>query len=417
LILLALVVAAQITTVADAGDEKHPFEVDLEAAYAHLRSDTRITRERSTASGILLSDEVQHTRTLDALELRLAVGLWHDLELHVIAPFALRDAQEWYALPGGTLAGNTIDVSGCAAPGQCVATQPIGLVPGVSGRSGFFDPTVGMAWSPVNEEREPTLGPGMFPGAPSAATWTLGVDYTVPLGGKVDDPTRVLTGTSHPEERQAHVLTAWTAFSKRFRVLEPYLKLEGSVPFASGKAYDNCRHPELLADVATANCSGAWKGDTGYRPAHEGVVTLGSEVVAFEDRARDRRFSFDLRAGLRWHGPSRGYTQVTDLLGKLTYADEYVTSTAQLAFYGRMARWFQFRVSGLVGMDSAHFLTHEDVGEDKDGDGVITISQGSGAPAPDQNPNYDFRLDQVGRRLRAEPALFWGVSGTLSLNF
>jgi len=68
-------------------------------------------------------------------------------------------------------------------------------------------------------------------------------------------------------------------------------------------------------------------------------------------------------------------------------------------------------------VDSAHFLTHEDIGEDKDGDGVVTISQGTGISAPDQNPNYDFRLDQPGRRLRAEASLFWGVSGTLSLNF
>jgi hypothetical protein len=68
-------------------------------------------------------------------------------------------------------------------------------------------------------------------------------------------------------------------------------------------------------------------------------------------------------------------------------------------------------------VDTAHFLTHEDVGDDKDGDGQITLSGGSGQPAPDQNPNYDFRLDQPGRRLRVEPVLIWGVAGTLSLNF
>jgi len=187
--------------------------------------------------------------------------------------------------------------------------------------------------------------------------------------------------------------------------------------FAPGKAYDNCRHPELLADVAAANCAGSWKGQTGYQPAPEAAAILGTEIVTYEDRARDRRFSFDARAGLRWHGPSRGYTQVTDLLGKLTHADQYLTSTAQLAFYGHISRRFLFRAMGLVGLDSAHFLTHEDVGEDKDGDGLIIISEGSGAPAPDQNPNYDFRVDPVGRRLRAEPALFWGLSGTLSLSF
>ena len=416
MILIALLVAAQITTVAGAGDQK-PFGLELEATYWHLRSDATISRERTTASGIVLGDELRHTRVLDALELRLAAGVWRDLEVHLFAPLALRDSQEWSALPGGTLAGNTINISGCGTPGLCTAVQPIGVVPGQSGRSGFFDPTIGIAWSPINQEREPGLPPGSLPDAPAVATCTLGLDYTVPLGGRVDDPTRVLSGTGHPEERLAHVLTAWAAFSKRFRVLEPYLKLEGSMSFAAGKAYDNCRHPELLADVAAANCAGSWKGQTGYQPAPEAAAILGTELVTYEDRARDRRFSFDARAGLRWHGPSRGYTQVTDLLGKLTHADQYLTSTAQLAFYGHISRRFQFRAMGLVGLDSAHFLTHEDVGEDKDGDGLIIISEGSGAPAPDQNPNYDFRVDPVGRRLRAEPALFWGLSGTLSLSF
>ena len=56
-------------------------------------------------------------------------------------------------------------------------------------------------------------------------------------------------------------------------------------------------------------------------------------------------------------------------------------------------------VYGTVGFETAHFLTHEEIGDDKDGKGII-ISGGSGVGAPNQNPNYDFRLDQVGRRLR-----------------
>ena len=413
MILIAFLVAAQITTIADPGNG--PLGLTLDAAYSHLREDTRITRERSTPAGIVLGDELQHTRTLDELELRLAVAPLRDLELHIIAPYALRDLQEWYGLAGGTLATNTIDVSGCAAPGSCTTPQPIGVVPGQSTRSGFFDPSIGFIWRVVDGQRRGSPDP--LPGSTPAATWVVGLDYTVPLGGKVDDPTRTVNATGRPEQRQAHVLTAWTAFSKRLKSIEPYLKVEGSAPIPTGKAYDNCQHPELLADVATANCAGAWKGDTGYRPPFEAALTGGAEIVAFEDPRQDRRFSFDLRLGVRWHGVSRGYTQVTDLLAKLTYADEYLTGVGQLAFYGRISRWLNVRVTGLLGMDTAHFLTHEDVGEDKNHDGFISISQGTGAPAPDQNPNYDFRLDQPGRRLRAEPSLFWGVSGTLSVSF
>ena len=398
--LLALLLAAQITNVADAADEKHPLELDLEAEYTHLRTTTTISREG-------VGDVLSHVRTLDATTFRLAVGIWHDLEIHVIAPLALSDTQTWTPLAGATsLTQNTVSVSGCAGS-LCGPVQPIlpGTGAGQSKRNGFFEPTIGVAWGPINQDRENP--------ASAYATWALGVDYTAPIGSRLDTPSPSGNGSEIVKE---HVLTPWMAFSKRFRVLEPYFKVAASLPFAAKGAYDNCSHPELLSDVAAANCADIkWSGQTGYKPSYSGTGTLGAELVAYE--GNDTRFSFDVRGDMTWHGPGRGYTQVTDALGKLTYADEYVTSQGSVGFYGRMARWFHLRIYGTLGVDSAHFLTHEEIGQDVDGKPGINISEGTGAAAPDQNPNYDFRLDQVGRRLRAEPAVFWGVTGTLSLNF
>ena len=423
--------AARITDVADAADARHPLEVDLEATYSHLRSLTTLTREQTTAAGgIQLNDELKHVRTVDALDLRLAFGIWHDLELHAFAPLFLRDLQSW-SLAGGTstLSTNTTGISGCAAAGSCTAVQPILPIPGQSQRAGFGDPTVGIAWAPVNEERELRLRPELFPEGKPVATWVVGFDWTLPLpGGKVSDPSRfgaasgsnVSAGT---ESRKAHVFTLWTAFSKRFRVLEPFIAFSASAPFAGKGAYDNCSHPELLADVARkigtapGNCEGGWAGQTAYQPPYQAQATLGAELVAAEDVKGDQRLSFEVRGDLRWHSPARDYTQVADALGKLTWADEYLTTTGTLGLYGRIARWLHLRVYGSVAVDSARFLTHEDLGDDKSHDGKIVISGGSGQPAPDQNPLYDFRLDQVGRRLRAEPSVTWGIAGTLSLNF
>ena len=416
--------AARITDVADAGDEKHPLEVDLEATYTHLRSLTTITREQPTAGGTQLNDELKYVRTVDALDLRLAIGLWHDLELHAFAPLFLRDLQSWGAAGGaGTLGTNTTSISGCGRAGSCTAVQPILPIPGQSQRAGFGDPTVGIAWGPINEERELRLKPELFPEGKPLATWVIGFDWTLPLpGGKVSDPSHfgaasgsaVGAGT---ESRKANVFTLWTAFSKRFHVLEPFIGFSASAPFAAKGAYDNCAHPELLADVAAANCKGAWAGETGYKPPWEAQATLGAELVAAEDLKGDQRLSFEVRGDMRWHGPGRDYTQVADALGKLTYADEYVTTMGTLGLYGRLARWMHLRIYGSVAVDSAHFLTHEGIGDDKNHNGNIVISGGNGLPAPDQNPNYDFRLDQVGRRLRAEPSVTYGLAGTLSLDF
>ncbi len=421
LLLASPAFAAHVTDVADAGDERHPLEVDLDVTYQHSLTTTKISREQPTSTGF--EDELQHTRTLDALMLRVNIGLWHDLELHAFAPWAIRDVQDWNY--GGsttgatsTLTNNTIDVSGCAGS-KCGAVKPIVAVPGQSQRTGLGDPTIGLAWGPINEERELRLKPELFPEGKPVSTWVIGVDYTLPLSAPVDDPTRFLTPgqTAGPERKKAHVVTLWTAFSKRYQVLEPYLRLSGSAPFATSSAYDNCNNKALLSEVAPVNCDGAWKGQTGYKPPWEAEFTLGAELVAAEDIKGDQRLAFDIRGDLRYHGPGREYTQVTDALGKLTYADEYLTTLASLGLYGRLARWFHLRVYGTVGFETAHFLTHEEIGEDKTGGGSIVISGGRGIAAPDQNPNYDFRLDQVGHRLRAEPAIIWGVAGSLSLNF
>ena len=429
LLLSSPVLAAHVTDVADAADEKHPLEVDLDVTFDHSHSDTRITREQSTAGGILLVDELRHLRTVDELGFRLNVGLWHDLELHVLAPLVVKDQQDWgYAVVGGTsvegastLKNNHTSISGCGSPGACdpsAAATPIVTVPGTSQRKGLRDPTIGIAWGPVNEQRELKLRPELFPPDHPVSTWVVGFDYTLPLGN-VDDPSAFVSTTpgTGNEARKAHVFTLWTAFSKRYKVVEPYFKLSASAPVASKSAYDNCANPQLLADVAQANCAGAWNGQTGYKPPFYGSFWLGSEFVALEDTRSDQRLSFDVRGTVDYHGPGRDYSQITDALGKLTYVDEYMTVTGQLGLYGRLARWLHARVYGTIGFDTAHIITHEDIGDDKDHDGKITLSAGSGRPAPDQNPLYDFRLDQVGRRLRAEPSLIWGIAGSLALNF
>ena len=83
------------------------------------------------------------------------------------------------------------------------------------------------------------------------------------------------------------MITLWTAFSKRYRVLEPYVRISGSAPFAASSAYDNCGNKAILSDVAPVNCDGAWKGQTGYKPSYEAALLLGAELVAALGAAQD----------------------------------------------------------------------------------------------------------------------------------
>ena len=190
--------AAQVTEVATALDEDRPLEVDIAATYLHRRVETRIRRENLQGGSIALVDELQHARTIDETDFRLAVGLYHDLELHVVAPFVIREAQDWdFATVGGvsvgptsTLANNTIGVSGCKGVGSCLATQPIVAVPGHSQRSGFRDPSIGVAWAPIWNPRSRTVtGLANAPGPRSRrcyANMAPGASPTGPLGCSPD---------------------------------------------------------------------------------------------------------------------------------------------------------------------------------------------------------------------------------------
>src|SRR5438132_3230072 len=296
--------AAQVTEVATALDEARPLELDLQATYVHLRTETRIRRENLQSGAIQLVDELQHARTLDQTDFRLAVGLYHDLELHVLAPFVLRDAQDWdFATVGGvsvgpvsTLTNNTFDVSGCAGAGTCTTTQPIVVVPGHSERSRFRDPTIGIAWAPIDEARELRIRPDLYPPGTPVATWVIGFDYTLPLPGQIDDPSvfglAAAAGNtiSTRELKRAHVFSGWTAFSKRFRTLDPYVLLRGSAAVPVKGAFDNCANPGQLSDVAAANCASPdWQNQARYQPPWQAGLALGSELVLSEDAEQGRK--------------------------------------------------------------------------------------------------------------------------------
>ncbi|MBS2022000.1 MAG: hypothetical protein JST92_06290 [Deltaproteobacteria bacterium] len=445
--------AAHPTDVADAMDEDHPLEVDLEATYTHTRRDLRITRENlqtdpsTGGKGVILVDELKNTRVDDQMNFHLTVGLYHDLELHFDVPLVLGSTQTWgygevngaSVQPVSTLDNNHIDISGCAgASNPCDpngAAKPILPGNGQTKRAGVADPTVGIAWAPIHESREERLPPDIFPTAHTISSWVIGFDYTLPLPGDVDDPSKfgfaaattpgaTTTPTSHSLLRKAHIFSPWTGFSKRFKIMDPYFLLRATLPLVmrgagvNDGAYDNCWHPENLADVATQNCLlAAWKNQTGYQPSYVGNFTLGTEFVAIETPRSEQKFAVDVHIDATWFSQGRTYSEVTDALGKLTYTDEHAQFTGNLGFYGRAARWLHFRVNGQVGVDTAHFITSEPIGKDLNGDGKILLSAGAATKSQEQNPTYDFRLDQVGRRLRAEATLLWGISGTLSLNF
>src|SRR2546423_14591561 len=88
------VLGAQVPDFATAMQDDRPFELDLRADYQHRRDSTRIRRENLQGGTITLVDELQHDRTPDQFDFRLAAGPHRGLQLHLIAPVGLRDGPD-----------------------------------------------------------------------------------------------------------------------------------------------------------------------------------------------------------------------------------------------------------------------------------------------------------------------------------
>ena len=103
------------------------------------------------------------------------------------------------------------------------------------------------------------------------------------------------------ELKRAHVFSGWTAFSKRFRTLDPYVLLRGSAAVPVRGAYDNCANLGRLSEVAPANCaSPAWQNQARYQPPWQAGFALDeirTVFFGFQDgtraEARGRKLAGD----------------------------------------------------------------------------------------------------------------------------
>jgi hypothetical protein len=163
------------------------------------------------------------------------------------------------------------------------------------------------------------------------------------------------------------------------------------------------------------NCGkeGWSREQTGIQPAHTGGSIFGTEITAFEREDRHQRVAFDLRGWFNYVSEGRTYNEMSDLFGKLLYSSDYGQVGGQFGFIGQAAEFVKLRASTSFAYNTEHFLTNENIGKDLMGNGVVDVTS-----APEEiNPNYDFRVDRVGRRFRIEQQYIFRIQITATLNF
>jgi hypothetical protein len=395
--------AADVTRIASSFDEDDPFDLFLDVGFERTQSREKISREQldPNGGGLLDASELWHKAVDSRLNLKLALGIYKDLEFSFGLPLILQQ-NDSYGFVSGTTNENSTIVNNCVNPDGTLtdpncATSGMGersllTVPSTSKRGGLGNMHFGMAYAFFNQQRDDTK-----------PMWIVGLDYEAPTA-KLRDPSQDnTTGTKGNVGDRVHKYTLYTAFSRKMGVAEPYFKASYTLPVLGPGFYSNCSHPDSLG--RPENCgTGPWnRKETGIKAPQVGGFLFGSEFTAFSDKNKDQKFALDIRAIGNYVSAGRYYNELSAGLGKLLSSQDFFQVGGQLGATASAGEAFTLRASGTFLYNTDHTLTNESIGKDLDGNGGVDINT-VGEPSPEVNPNYDFRTDLPTRRFRASEA-------------
>jgi hypothetical protein len=403
--------AAQITRVASSFEDSDPFGMYLDFTFDRTLDKGKIVREWNQGGRVTDVSELWYTRYEAKVGLDLHLGLYKDLELHVGVPIVFQQDRFW-AFDGATNADNTtlyrncVDARGalCSTPGNGTGQLFEVGSPSASYRGGLGDVTLGLAWAPYVQRKDP-----------SKPTWVLRFDWTIPTATKLN-PTVLTSATSRGEiGDRVHRYTFSTALSKRLSFAEPYFQLWYALPWQGPNFYSNCDDASNARLGRAENCGqGPWtRAETGLKPPHQGGVVFGSELTVYERTEKHRRLTFDLRGFINYTTEGRTYSEVSDLLGKLTATSDFGQLGGQVGLIGQAAEFVTLRATASLAYNTERVLTNETVGKDLDGNGTVDVTT---SPL-ELNPNFDYRVDRTGRRLRMEEQRIFALQVSASFNF
>lgn len=423
-------------------------QLHLGVGYERIETRGLITREWATSEVAQDVEELEFEEVYHLLNIRARVGLFRDLELRITAPLVLAyDSNLSFSGsvgPNSTVYAPASDgvVTNADNPADSLAF-PITAIPSSRNRAGLGDMRFGLAWSPIQEEKD--LG---WP------TLTLVGEVTAPTG-EIWDPADInaLTGGSGGAVgRGLTVIDLGLGLSKRAApgapAFDPYFQIGFKIPIESGE-----------------------QRDRGMEAPLSGRVRAGTELVVYEDPKAASKYAFDLSVLMRFIGSGRTYSPLSDYLpsfdqtqiasnatyddfanpdnyrirgpdgvscsgerwdpdnnelvpatpgvpcGELNQVDEHIEVGGRLGIHVQPSRWTLFRAGLELVYISDHILTNEEAGADTDPPnapatcaggacaGRINASNASGQD--ERSPYYDPRYDAVGRRFRFEDALTW----------
>ena len=404
--------AAEITRVASSGDPGNPLDLDLSVGWQRFQERATITRETAAGTGggaVVEHEELRFGRSRNAVVPRVAIGLWKDLELHAQMPYVLNDDNTWrfgvlYDKPTGGIPGstssienNSIDADGrpCTAPPGAPPCPLFAVAPDTTvyhgGRVGDLE--VGLAWGIFNDRKDDTK-----------PFWVVGMDITFPTAKAYDpaahrdDPTLAapwhspyLEANPGPFGEKIWKWDLYTALSRRVGPIEPYVKAHGTAMFKSSATYSNCDNAERLQalgqmnSLAVQNCA-SWGDDAGAKLPWVAGLTLGTEIVPYEDVAEGQRVSLDVRLFGDYTSSHRFFNELTDATGKILQTEGYLTMGGLVGLYLHASSYVSLQATASLATRTSHYLTGESLGRNGSWPALDPVT-GLTADAAAMNPN------------------------------
>ncbi|MEA2696679.1 MAG: hypothetical protein QOI66_950 [Myxococcales bacterium] len=414
--------AAEVTRVVSGFDDGHHVDINGSISWLHEAKSAYIKRESESgaASQIQLIKDLKYIQTRDVLNLRVDLGVFWDVGLHIEAPLVLHDArsldfdqsaggctfpgnpsgavpncvnaQNSTLLRDGILSGAGKTSYGLDAPHNRPFQDPAKTVFRGPNRSGLESLGLGLTWAAMNQARDDTK-----------PTWTLTFDAKFDVGGDMRfDPAN--PGANSGVGLGYHQLIWSTFISKRFRAFDPYFGFWYMLPArTSGGPFQ--QYPG-------ANSSA-------LAPQQRAGMQIGFEQIAWEAPQAFQRVTIEFRGHAEEHffgraqselweplsGPSTcatdakqcrpGLDQDLDGDGKpdpypgVTETQAYATFGGDVGLNVQVGRHIRFR--GLFGLtvDQPHYITYADPKEAK--------------------PIYRDEIDLPGRRFKVEGTEIWSL--------
>jgi hypothetical protein len=319
--------AAEVTRVASSFDQDfngNAFDLHFGVSYDFDFKKAAVLREWGAGGKNNLARDLIYRQLRHTVTPMLEIGLWHDFSVYVALPVVVSDNRnyEFDKEEGSDCVypenpNNSNYVPGTAT---CVnKTNSTSIRDGIVPRDGFdafedtnpygqfTDPNTDMIFRAPTRRGLDQIHVGLKFGILSQArrshlpNWVLGLEGRFAIGKpmtfsraiQVDDPSG-----NHRVGRGIHELGVWTALSRRYRWLDPFFGAHWRQSLrAGGSQFEN------------------WGSTQGkVNPQSETGAYFGTEIVPWENKTQNKKFSIVLTGSAVLHYNGRAYSEVWELL-------------------------------------------------------------------------------------------------------